>query len=295
MLLGSIIIYLFPSRSATWILLLILLSTHLFLNTAAIRAVKLRTINRQRANMLFSTLVETGKIQTPKDIASKERIFESRGGSVLRWETGSILGHCEFGVPLGELVDCLPSRHQSHSTSRRRTDSTSKPHGGIDLATLTTLFHDQQYILWCQPYSSSFSSTSTTTSPQNPIKLKILVVLKQGITPESQLKAWYHALLLSHLWNQPQPQTQIQNTHSPNPKTQTHSPENHQDIPNAITTTLTHIHKTFPSYTRRLKQAGWEIDIPVLETRLGVRVVCEGGAKTRGEMEGRGSTQIFKN
>ncbi|KAE9968361.1 hypothetical protein EG328_007633 [Venturia inaequalis] len=247
MLLGSIIVYLFPSRLATWILIFFLLSAYLVLNTAAVRAVKLRTINRQRANILLSTLTETGKVLTPQDVAAKETIFESRGGSVFRWQSGSVLGHCDFGVSLSSLLGCL---QQIHSNST--TKSVNLP--GIDLATITKLFRDEQYLLWCQPCTPSWHSSSRT--PQ----IKVLIVLKQGISPESQLKAWYHGLLLSRLLS----------THLPGSKvTDDHLLEH-------VTTSLHLSNKSFNSFARRLKTAGWELGVPALETRLGSRVVCEG-------------------
>lgn len=136
MLLGSIVVYLFPSRAATWILLILLLTAHLTLNTAAVRAVKLRTLNRQRANILLSNVAETGKVLTPKDVAAKESVFESQGGSVFRWQSGSILGHCDFGVSLRSLLECL-----SQSQPNSQTKSTKL--ADVDLAAVTNLFRDQ--------------------------------------------------------------------------------------------------------------------------------------------------------
>ncbi|TID19693.1 DUF647 domain-containing protein [Venturia nashicola] len=242
MLLGSIIIYLFPSRLATWVLLFFLLPIHLLLNAAAVRAVKLRTINRQRANILLSELAETGKVLTPKDVAAKETIFESRGGSVFRWQSGCVLGHCDFGVSLQSLLRCLSECH-----SKCTTNSTKLP--GIDLTAITKLFHEQQYLLWCHPY------TSFSQQPQ----CKVLVVLKQGITPESQFKAWYHALLLSRLLSNQLPD----------------SDGGYDNLLQHVTASLDLSNKTFDSYARRLKTAGWELGVPALETRLGSRVVCE--------------------
>lgn len=104
MLIGSTAVYNLPNRTATWLLLLFLLAVHLLLNYAAIRAVKMRTISRQRANLLFSTLAERGRVLHPGNVSRMESIFERRGGSVFRWLSGPVLGYCDFGVPLQKLV-----------------------------------------------------------------------------------------------------------------------------------------------------------------------------------------------
>jgi len=247
MLLGSIVVYFFPSRTATWILLLFLLSMHLALNHAAVRTVKIRTINRQRANILFSNLAETGKVLTPKDVSEMETIFESRGGSVIRWLSGSVLGHCDFGVSLRSLLESLPQSHRNLHTKSTRLPST-------DLSTIANLFRGQQYLLWCQQHTPRWYQSST---PQ----IKAVVVLKQGITPESQLRAWYHALLLAQrLGKEP---------------LEMKPAVLERDVLHHVSASLDLSNKTFDGFARRLRTAGWELGTPVLETRLGSRIACE--------------------
>lgn len=224
-----------------------LLAAHLFLNYAAVKAVKLRTINRQRANILFSNLVETDTVLRPKHVAERESIFERRGGSVLRWLSGSVLGYCEFGVSLRDLLECLPQSHVDSSTKSTRLPA-------IELSTITNLFQNQQYLLWCQPHSPRCYESS---APQ----VKVLVVLKQGITPESQLRAWFHALLISRRLSEPL-------LEGKNKALQ-------EELLDHIAESLDRSNKTFDSYARRLRMAGWELDIPVLETRLGSRIAFE--------------------
>jgi hypothetical protein len=247
MLIGSTAVYNLPNRTATWLLLLFLLAVHLLLNYAAIRAVKMRTISRQRANLLFSTLAERGRVLHPGNVSRMESIFERRGGSVFRWLSGPVLGYCDFGVPLQKLVQCLPQRHLNTHTA-----STILPK--IDLSTVTNLFREQQYLLWCQPYAPHWYESST---PQ----IRIVVVLKQGIAPESQLRAWYHALLLVQRLGQPRQERKPGILEG--------------DLLHHVKASLDLSNKTFDVFAQQLRVAGWELGVPVLETRLGSRIVCK--------------------
>ena len=56
---GSLVVTYITSLPATWISLLILLTLHLTLNYAAVRSVQMTSLNRQRANIAFSTLLES--------------------------------------------------------------------------------------------------------------------------------------------------------------------------------------------------------------------------------------------
>jgi hypothetical protein len=256
MLIGSLVVYLLPNRTATWLSLLFLLAIHLLLNHAAVRAVKMRSINRQRANVLFSNLVETGKVMNPQDVSEMESIFERRGGSVFRWLSGAVLGHCDFGVSLQSLLKCLPQ-----SSRNKRSSSTRL--GTMDVSTVVSLFQNQQYILWCQPYAPHWYESMEP-------KTRVVVVLKQGITPESQLRAWYHALLLARRLSRQQRGGKV----DMGEKKKLLKVKKEETLLHVVAS-LDHANKTFDGYARRLREAGWELGIPVLETRLGSRISCE--------------------
>ncbi|KAL2013795.1 hypothetical protein VTN00DRAFT_1320 [Thermoascus crustaceus] len=114
---GSLLVSNITTPLATWTALICLLTLHLATNYAAVRAVHMTSLNRQRANIVFSALLgsdpgldvdslssgeynsyaqkeeggkeveeeeENGwKILTPKEVARRERTFERDG--VLRW------------------------------------------------------------------------------------------------------------------------------------------------------------------------------------------------------------------
>ena len=58
MLAGSLVVSYISSKWATWTAMIILLAIHLGTNYLAVRAVCMQTLNRQRANLVFSGLLE---------------------------------------------------------------------------------------------------------------------------------------------------------------------------------------------------------------------------------------------
>ncbi len=157
------------SKTATWSTLMLLLAVHLATNHAAVRAVTMRSLNRQRANIVFSTLVDTDIILTPKQVSDRERIFEADG--VLRWGAQEKLGYCRIGVSMQDFLNHVCPAD---------TTSGSFQHLTVDLPDLMNLFNKENYLLW---YSVD---TSMATA-----------VVKQGATPLDLLKAWTHALLIA--------------------------------------------------------------------------------------------------
>lgn len=144
------------------------------MNHAAVRAVSMRTLNRQRANIVFSTLFDTGTVLSPEEVSKRERIFERDG--VLRWREESVLGYCKIGVPLSVLLQSLLPRTEV-TGSTRDTDKR--------LSRIWDLYRDEDYVLW-----------------YNPLKTEAMIVLKGKSSPTSQLKAWAQAWSVAHLHQQ---------------------------------------------------------------------------------------------
>jgi hypothetical protein len=256
MITGSFVVWCLPTQTATWFSLIFLLAVHLMMNHAAVRAVKMRSLNRQRANMLFSNLVEHDRVLTPETVSERELIFERYGGGVFRWTSDAVLGHCDFGVSLQTLLQSLPSSYQNAASGSTRLEA-------VELSTVMNIFHNQQYILWCQTTPPKWYDTKGAQT-------RILVVLKQGVTPESQLRAWYHALLLARRLSS---HKQAQTLTAKKPKTLSESKQ--QETLLHVTSTLKLATQTFDGYAQRLRAAGWDLDISVLETRSGSRIFSE--------------------
>ncbi|KAF9877408.1 duf647 domain-containing protein [Colletotrichum karsti] len=246
MITGTLVISCLTTPTATWTTLFILIGIYLFLNWKGVRAVKSRSLNRQRANIAFSALLSKDQVLTPKDISEKELIFERRGGEVLRWNAETILGHCKFGVPLESLLQSLANGQQAMRSFQLPT---------VDLSHLMELFEKQQYILWCQlPETASYDAASKT---------KVVVVLKNGVSARSQLKAWFHGLLLAKHLNS------LEESELSEVQLKQHLMLGH------IEATLRVANEEYEKYARRLSKKGWNLEVAVLETRSGSRILQE--------------------
>ena len=218
------------STWATWACLLILLALHLSTNYAAVRSVTMRTLNRQRANITFSSILTNEKALTPAQTAQQEFIFETDG--LLRWQGSQILGTCQIGVSLGELVRCTGAGTFTQAGSFKDLS--------IPLAQLVDIFVNEDYILWYNPDTRSAA-----------------IVLTEKATNQTQLKAWTHALQIA--WNCSQPME----------KRDTLS---EQSVAGILEGTLKTHNEHFEHYLRELEIGGWNITAAALETKPGKRI-----------------------
>lgn len=217
---------------ATWSTLIALLSIHLATNYAAVKAVSMRCLNRQRANIVFSSLLQHGKLLGPRQVSRRERVFERDG--VLRWSDNVVVGYCRIGVSLQTLLSCMGLRNG-------RTGSLDLH--GVTMSEVLDVFVDEAYLLW--PASSADH---------------VLVVLKEGCTPMDQLKAWAHALSvakrLPSTWGKPVADR----------------PSLARDRLAEVRRTLVDTRTMFERYAAAMRDAGWDLDVAALETRAGTRV-----------------------
>jgi hypothetical protein len=149
--------------------MLFLLTIHLSMNYAAVRAVSMRSLNRQRANIVLSHLILHDKVPTPQHVSKCERIFERDG--VLRWNNNRIIGRGHIGVSLGRLIGGFSI--SSESTGAIHLQSKK-------LFRLLSIYKDEGYVLW-------FDLSSSTA----------LIALKQGSSSQAHLKAWCQGLLIA--------------------------------------------------------------------------------------------------
>ena len=216
-----------------------LLAIHLFTNYLAVRSVSMRTLNRQRANLVFSDYLDqliefdgqtksNGNITfpTPEQISIQEKIFERDG--VLRWKGGKVLGHCEIGVDFRRILNILSPANTttgSHSTA------------SSDVAKLLDIFSDESYLMW--PVVS---------------RKTVLIVLKFSSNTRTQLHAWMHALLLS--------------------KQLGRIAEEEEPLIDALARTLRDINVFTNGFDvwGELQKAGWDIETGAMETKSGTRI-----------------------
>jgi hypothetical protein len=149
--------------------MLFLLTIHLSMNYAAVRAVSLRSLNRQRANIVLSHLLNHDRVLTPQQVSKSERIFERDG--VLRWSDGQIIGYGRLGISLGTVIRGLGVSSEKTGAVQLQSQ---------DLSQLLNLYNDEGYVLW-------FDTSSSTA----------YIALKQGSSSQSHLKAWCQALVIA--------------------------------------------------------------------------------------------------
>lgn len=170
MLVGSLVVSYVTSPLATWLTLLGLLAAHLATNYAAVRAVSMHTLNRQRATLLLSYKITYGTILTPQQVSRQERIFQDSG--VMRDAKGRPLGRCEIGVPLAKLLKILGKAHHT-------SGSIYIPKHG--LSELLKPFPEERFAVHWNGSSKA-----------------AWILLQSTSNARDQLKAWYHVLLGMH-------------------------------------------------------------------------------------------------
>lgn len=168
MLAGSLVVSWVTTPLATWTTLIFLLSVHLETNRRAVRAVSMRTLNRQRATLVYHHL-QRGHVPTPEEVSKQERIFER--GSVLRGGDGQLLGYCNVGVSMSRILAVIGTQHSRTKSIQITTD----------LRQSLAVFRDQHYILW---YTSSSWPTHLS------------IVIKKEASATDLLIAWWQALAL---------------------------------------------------------------------------------------------------
>ncbi|PLN84199.1 DUF647-domain-containing protein [Aspergillus taichungensis] len=300
MLVGSLVVSHITSYTATWISLVTLLTVHLGMNYAAVRAVQMTSLNRQRANIVFSTLLDSDlphaasniiadttlapnttttptqanhpphwNICTPAQAAKQERIFSR--GSILKWTTAqtvSTVGTCQIGLSFHQFI----TSHTDYTysvTKTKNSASTTSLKTPLPLPTLTEIFKHEPYILFLSRSSKQKSSSSWHAT----------ILLKPTSTTKDQLKAWMHALLCARLLSIspsfPSTSTSTQSTPDPTPDPEeTEETEETNPILKTITHTLNILNEDsrFEKYLSALAHAGWDLDVAALETRSGRRV-----------------------
>lgn len=277
---GSLIVSHITTLTTTWISLALLLTLHLSLNYTAVRSVQMTTLNRQRANIVFSTLLGSDpalplaffsgllpsgggvaqdkeqeherelkreketrkwKILTPVECAQREAIFERDG--VLRWYT-----------PRSSMATYLGHGYIGISMHQFLTSSSSSMMQPTSiLGELSTLFSAESYLLHV---SKEKDETKKWTAS---------ILLKASCTPLSQLKAWIHALIVMRA---------LSSSFSFSPPLHLEDGEGSGQLLRVLGRTLDFLNQEgrFERYTGALREAGWDLGTAALETKVGRRV-----------------------
>jgi len=192
------------------------------------------------------------RVLTPVQVSREEHIFEAEG-ALRTAPNGPVVGVCKIGVSLKALLETLSERHARSGAMQLEN---------VDLSTLTHVFRHQSYILWC------------STAP-----IQIVIALKQGSTAESQLQAWYHALLLAKKLSEPN----LGKVPDDDKRLSVDSSVagKRKLLLAHVEATLDHTSRSFGAYAKRLRAAGWDLDVAALETYSGSRIIVAGSDGTQ--------------
>jgi Vitamin B6 photo-protection and homoeostasis len=237
MLAGSLVVSYISSKWATWTAMIFLLAIHLGTNYLAVRAVCMQTLNRQRANLVFSSLLKqlandkmtdrgtNGLLRlaypTPEEVRLQERVFERDG--VLRWN-GEVLGYCKLGVDLRSILNCF-------GTPDRKTGSQSGSQM-LQFSELLRVFKGCGYIVWYDEPRKTF-----------------LVVLEEVASPVTLLKAWMFALYFAKFGTIKEGGSLIE----------------------ALEDTRSYISQIEEDLIRKVGQT-WDLEVSAMETQSGTRI-----------------------
>ncbi|CAJ2511327.1 Uu.00g069520.m01.CDS01 [Anthostomella pinea] len=94
MLVGSLFVRYVESPLAVWAWMLALVGAHLWTNYLAVRGVQMRSLNKQRATVVVTEFLRTGRVLRPDQVAAKEKI--------LSWKAPRVDFACTY-PRLGEI------------------------------------------------------------------------------------------------------------------------------------------------------------------------------------------------
>lgn len=232
MLVGTLVVSWVTSPMATWSTLILLLAVHLETNRRAVRAVSMRSFNRQRATLVYHQLRQ-GRIPSPVDISRQERIFEWDG--VLRDAQDKIIGYCTVGASMKTFLRSFAFQKRSVT-------------GALSVD-----------ITWLDDVLALFASDACIVSydsSRNPLHIDIVV--KKGAIPADIIAAWWTALALCE--------------ESSRLRAWSHAPDHRQDVLNHIGDTKDAAARLLEKHTAELQEAGWELGVGSLETTSSTRI-----------------------
>lgn len=106
MLAGTLLVKMVEDKTAVWCWMVVLVGIHLLTNYCGVCAVKMRTLNRQRATIVFREFLETKTVLSPTEVAKRESIiFNSHGNVTSR--TAEYKGTADFGG-YGDVMNFRP-------------------------------------------------------------------------------------------------------------------------------------------------------------------------------------------
>jgi hypothetical protein len=111
-LIGTLVVNMVHDKQVVWMLMMFLVAVHLVMNYRAVRGVKMRTLNRQRATIVFREWLEHSIILTPLQVSQRENVLRNGRGQ-LTSKSGGYTGFCQFGS-YGDITSWNPRGYQRY-------------------------------------------------------------------------------------------------------------------------------------------------------------------------------------
>ena len=143
------------------------------------------------------------------------------------------MGTCRIGCSVRDLLQCM------NGVPAARTGVFSG--ASTSLEVLLSVFAKEEYLLWW-----------------NATQCSSVIVLKDQANVRTQLKAWSHALIMARFYQK---------------VAETHDALNKHGTEDLLEETLATHTEQFDNQLARLEKVGWNLNIGVLETRPGKRIV----------------------
>ncbi|KAF7715501.1 DUF647-domain-containing protein [Penicillium ucsense] len=311
MLVGSVVVSHVTGFTSTWIALLCLLGLHLGMNYAAVRSVQMTSLNRQRANIVFSALFESDSklnqsisktrslrdvstgldpaiksspsrhisessnspiFLTPAQAASQEYIFPRQG--TLTWTSpfGAKQETCLGSADIGLSLEFFLKQAQRHASSLTTPTTNQSPSSFH-----TTVPMIQLAELYADEKYLLYLFPRTNRSPPSTQTWHASILLKKDCTVPDQLKAWAHALFAARVLNMDCEKSRLPGGDRAEKSTVSVSASSTSDlVMGCMADTLSVLNEggRFGEYLGVMRANGWDVDIGALETRGGRRVEC---------------------
>lgn len=238
---GSALMPYIADAWTTYALLVVLVISHILVNYAAVRGVVLRSLNRQRAGLLWTAYrcdpTKSSRL-TPTSVAKEELIFSqpSELYDTTRGTTGRrVTGHCRVGTPLSTILLRANKRVSWWRSGTSRQTKWAKDLTSGQILMLFDEFSSENFIVWPSPEISSQSV---------PV---LHIVLKEGHEPSDHLKAWALATELASLLN-----ARGQNKG-------TVSEQTFEAILAALQQARRTVESTYPGFLEAIGREGWDL------------------------------------
>ena len=239
--------------TSTYVVLFTLLFLHIWANVNAVRVVVLRTLNRQRANIMWTAyrpktsgrelpqflstlrtdepfctgnladLRGISKILTPEAVSAREYIFANGSALYDRSARGlPSLGRCHIGSSFAAIT----SNPSAQLTSQSSKHGLKAP-DTAQIRAILDFFEEEKYVLWFDPHATGTCCMH--------------VCLKEGHKPMDHLKAWAHAQEIGRILDG-------------------RAPGSFDVALSAVEIAYRLVEEAFPAFSEGIMAAGWKVD-----------------------------------